>query len=228
MKRVLLSMTSALALAVTVQSALAADRPLPPPRTQAPLYAPARVYDWSGFYVGINGGGGWGNSNYDFVGAGLGSTDIGVSGALVGGTIGANYQAGAAVFGIEGDLDWSNIRGSAACPVGTCETRNHWLSTVRGRLGYAADRFMPYVTGGVAFGGVRANVPGVGAASDTRTGWTVGGGIEYAMLNNWSAKLEYLYVDLCRFDCGGACGVAPPTNVDLRTHVARVGLNYKF
>ena len=78
---------SATVLAVAAQSAFAADRALPPPRAQAPLYAPARVYDWSGFYVGINGGGGWGQSTYDFAGAGAGSTDVGVSGVLLGGTI---------------------------------------------------------------------------------------------------------------------------------------------
>ena len=226
MKRAFL--LSAAIVTVAAQSAFAADRALPPPRAQAPLYAPARVYDWSGFYVGINGGGGWGESTYDFAGAGAGSTDVSVSGVLAGGTIGANYQMGSTVLGIEGDLDWSNIRGSAACPAGTCETRNRWLSTVRGRLGYAFDRFLPYVTGGAAFGDVRATAPGVGSASDTRVGWTVGGGLEYALANNWSAKLEYLYVDLGKFDCGGACGAVPPTNVDYRTHVARLGLNYKF
>jgi outer membrane immunogenic protein len=222
-------MTSALALAAAAQSALAADVARRPPPREAPLYAPVRVYDWTGFYVGVNAGGGWGQSRYDFDGAGAGSTgDFGTSGLLLGGTMGVNYQAGATVFGIEGDFDWSNIRGSTACAVGTCQTRLGWLSTVRGRLGYAVDRFMPYVTGGAAFGDVRARVPGVGSASDTRVGWTLGGGVEYALLNNWSVKAEYLYVDLGKFDCGGACGAAPPTNVDFRAHVARIGLNYKF
>ena len=83
------------------------------------------------------------------------------------------------------------------------------------------------MTGGVAFGKVEANVPGVGSASDTRTGWTAGAGLEYVLTHNWSVKREYRYVDLAKFSCGaGVCGV--PTDVDYRADVARAGVNYKF
>ena len=87
------------------------------------------------------------------------------SGAVVGGTIGYNYQMGQTVFGLEGDGDWSNLRGTStggACTGTSCETHNSWLATARGRLGYAFGRFMPYVTGGAAFGDVKATAAGLG------------------------------------------------------------------
>ena len=125
--------------------------------------------------------------------------DFNTSGGLVGGTLGYNYQMGQAVFGLEGDIDWSNIRGSAsACAGTTCETRNDWLGTARGRIGYAFDRFMPYVTGGAAFGDIKASAAGIGDANETKAGWTVGGGVEAAIAGPWTAKVEYLYVDLGR------------------------------
>ena len=87
----------------------------------------------------------------------------------------------------------------------TCGTRNNWLATFRGRIGYAFDRWLPYITGGGAYGNVKAtvSVPAFGLAassSNNQLGWTVGAGLEYAFLSNWSAKIEYLYVDLGSFD----------------------------
>ena len=148
---------------------------------------------------------------------------------MVGGTLGANLQAGAFVFGVEADASWSNIHGSAACPGGlfSCETSNHWLSTVRGRLGYALDRVMPYVTAGAAFGNIEASVPGIGSASTTKAGWTVGGGVEWGLSGNLTAKVEYLHVNLGSFDCGLACGAAP-VNVDFTTNILRAGVNLRF
>ncbi len=91
------------------------------------------------------------------------------SGGLVGGTLGYNWQVGQAVFGLEGDIDWSNIRGSAFCGgVTSCETKNDWLGTVRGRLGYAFDRFMPYVTGGLAVGDIKTSIAGSAARTTPR------------------------------------------------------------
>lgn len=225
MKRVVLAAIAAFAFAAGTNASLAADlgrRPMEMPVKAPPMYSPA--YNWSGFYLGVNGGGGWGSSNWDTV---PGSFDL--SGAMIGGTAGYNYQFGQTVVGLEGDIDWSNIRGSstAGCALG-CETRNNWLGTVRARAGYAWDRFLPYVTGGVAFGGVEANTPGFAGASDTRVGWTVGGGVEYAITNNVSAKAEYLYVDLGSFNCGLNCGVAATDNVSFTSHVVRGGLNWKF
>jgi outer membrane immunogenic protein len=221
MKRLFLAAMGLIALA---GSAAAADlpRPAPVPYYKAPpAYLP---YNWTGFYVGVNGGGAFGNSNWDSNGS------RNISGGLVGGTIGYNYQWGQAVFGVEGDIDWADINGTstnASCPLG-CKTSDTWLSTVRGRIGYAADRFMPYVTGGAAFGDIRASVPGFATASSTNAGWTLGGGIEGAITQNWTAKVEYLYVDLGSFNCGVNCGAGVTNNVSFKSNILRAGINYKF
>src|SRR5215470_3767405 len=125
MKQVLLA-CGALALAGATN---AADLPPRYPVTRAPIYAP--LYNWSGFYLGVNGGGALGSSTWDSTG------DFDLSGGLWGLTAGYNWQAGAFVFGIEGDVDWTNIKGHtfAFCAPG-CETSNSWLATVRGRVGY--------------------------------------------------------------------------------------------
>ena|SRR5579863_441025 len=193
------------------------------PLYKAPPAVPVPAYNWSGFYLGINGGGGWGNSNWSSAGG------FNLSGGQVGGTAGMNWQAGHAVFGLEGDADWSGIRGTAApglCP--GCATNNDWLATVRGRAGYAFDRFMPFVTGGLAVGDIRATAPGFAGATQTNAGWTVGGGLEFALSNNWTAKAEYLHVDLGNMNCGFSCGAAAGNNVSLREDVVRGGVNYRF
>src|ERR1700739_4166456 len=168
MKRLCLSL---IGLVAFTGAAAAADlsRPAPAPYYKAPIAAP--VYNWTGLYFGITGGGAFGTSSWDLTG----SRDT--SGGLVGGTIGYNWQSAQTVFGLEGDLDWADINGTSStnCP-GGCKTSDSWLSTVRGRLGYAADRFMPYVTGGAAFGDIRASTPGFGTYSTDRAGWTLGAG----------------------------------------------------
>ncbi len=145
MKKLLLASVGVLALGIA--SASAADIA----RRQMPAKAPAYVtpaYNWTGFYVGINGGGGFGHSTLTNA---AGSTGYNVNGGLVGGTLGYNYQINQWVLGIEGDIDWADISGNTSagiCAGVTCSTKNDWLATVRGRVGYAFDRFMPYVTGG--------------------------------------------------------------------------------
>ena len=195
-----------------------------------PMKAPAYYapYSWTGFYVGINGGGGWGNSDWTNAAGSTGSFDV--SGGLVGGTIGYNWQASQWVFGLEGDIDWSGIRGSTSsgiCAGTSCETRKIGSGTVRGRIGYAFDRFLPYVTGGLAVGDIKASVAGLGSTSDTNVGWAVGGGIEASIAGPWTAKIEYLYVDLGDTNCSvGSCGLS--TNVDFHTNIVRGGINYRF
>ena len=139
MKSLLTAGVSTLALIAGLASVQAADIQQRPVVKAAPIVAP--VFTWTGPYVGINGGWGWGNGDMD--------------GALLGVTAGYNWQVNQAVFGIEGDINWSDISGPGACtgPVG-CTTQNNWLGTVRGRLGWAAGQFMPYVTGGLAVGDV--------------------------------------------------------------------------
>jgi outer membrane immunogenic protein len=224
MKRVVLAGIGALAVVTMMGSANAADIA----RRQAmPVKAPAFVtYNWTGAYVGINGGGGFGHSTWSGT---TGTSGFNTTGGVVGGTIGYNYQMGQAVFGLEGDLDWSNIRGStstAPCTT-SCETRNSWLGTARGRIGYAFDRFMPFVTGGAAFGDVKKSPAGFAGDSDAKVGWTLGGGLEAALTGPWTAKVEYLYVDLGKTNCPvGSCAVS--TDVNFHTNLVRAGLNYRF
>jgi outer membrane immunogenic protein len=232
MKRILLA--AALALAAGGQ-ALAADLPQPaPPPPRAPatyVPAPVPVFSWTGIYVGINGGYAFGDSNWtDPI---LGSTgNFTTSGWLAGGTIGGNYQWGQFVLGIEGDGDWTNLTGTTnsaagSCGVG-CTTQSDWLATVRGRAGYAFDRFLVYGTGGGAFGNLQAAAGVLPFSSSTQTGWTAGGGVEFAFTPNLTAKVEYLYVDLGSQACPFASCAGTATSVSLTENVVRAGINYKF
>jgi outer membrane immunogenic protein len=222
MKRVLLAGSGLLALTVAAGAADLPGRYNPvPPRGPVAFVSP--IYNWTGFYIGINGGGGWGTSRWDSVG------NFDVSGGVIGGTVGYNWQAAQWVLGLEGDIDWSGIRGTtnATCPLG-CQTKNTWLSSVRGRIGYSVDRVLPFVTGGLALGDVRGTRSGFAGSTDTNVGWTVGGGLEFVIAGNWTAKAEYLYVDLGKFDCALACGVTAPNNVSFTTHLVRGGVNLRF
>jgi outer membrane immunogenic protein len=221
MRKLLLASVAFTALAMG--TALAAD--MPPLRT--PTSMP--YFNWSGIYLGINGGYGWGRSNWTGAATDITTGDFDLSGAMAGGTLGFNLQAGGFVLGVEADMDWSDIKGSTAVNcTPLCETANTWLGTVRGRLGVGLDRFLPYLTGGIAFGRVTTTVIGAGNASNTNLGWTAGGGLEYAFAGRWSAKVEYLYVDLDNSTCDAACSGATPFDVDFRSHLVRAGLNYKF
>jgi outer membrane immunogenic protein len=203
-------------------AAQAADIPIKAPYYKGAPRSVVAYYNWTGFYAGINGGYGFGTSNW----SALGGTGIKPKGGLVGGTVGYNWQAGAIVYGLEGDFDWSGVKGNVACAAGACETANTWLATFRGRVGYAFDRWLPYITGGGAYGNVKASttVPAFSTSKD-QLGWTAGAGVEYAFLGNWTAKLEYLYVDLGSSDFG----TAPVVNtVSFKENIVRAGLNYKF
>jgi outer membrane immunogenic protein len=216
MKRVVLACVGVAALGGVAAAADLPPSPAPPYYKAPAVYAPP-AYTWSGLYIGINGGGAWGQSSWTTTGS------FDTSGGFAGGTIGYNYQMDQAVLGIEGDIDWADINGSTG---GAAKTNDNWLSTVRGRLGYAADRFMPYVTGGLAVGDIQASLPGFAGGSTTNVGWTAGGGIEFALPGHWSAKAEYLYVDLGNFSCS-SCG---PTaqSVSFTANLFRGGINYRF
>jgi outer membrane immunogenic protein len=209
MKSVLLAGV-ALALGAGLVSANAADiqqRSMP---TKAPAYV-APIYNWTGPYIGISGGYGWGSSDF-------GDPDGGIFGA----TLGYNWQMGALIAGIEGDISWSGLDGNGTVAAIPSSVNNDWLGTVRGRLGYNGGRWMPYITGGLAVGNIDASIAGVGSSNSTELGWTVGAGIEAAISGPWTVKLEYLYVDLGEGD--SIAGAEP----DLTTNIVRVGLNYRF
>ena len=230
-------------------SALAADLPVPAP---PPVYVPpvVPVYNWTGSYVGINGGWGWGTAKWTVapipatpLAAGL-SNSISDNGGVVGGTLGFNWQIagfGGFVFGAEGDWDFSAINTGTTATVcnfsGNCQTGNNWLATVRGRAGYAWDRILFYGTAGGAFANVQTVFNGA-TAGHGQAGWTVGAGVEWAFADNWSAKVEYLYVDLgngnvtCTLNPQCTTGPFPatgiPVSVGLTENLVRAGINFKF
>jgi outer membrane immunogenic protein len=226
-------------------SAFAADLP-PPVAPRAPaVYVPPvlPVYNWSGFYVGVNGGWGFGNAKFTIpeqpgfpAGASGTFTD---NGGVAGGTVGVNFQTGGFVFGVEGDWDWSGINtGTTAtiCQVTlTCQTGNNWLATLRGRFGYAADRVLFYGTAGGAFANMQTVFNGVTTTKD-QAGWTAGAGIEWAFADNWTAKVEYLYVNIgnTNFNCttsvctGFNDGQPITGSASLTENLVRAGVNFKF
>jgi outer membrane immunogenic protein len=211
---------AAAALVLVSLAAQAADLPA----YKAPAYTAAPAYaNWTGLYVGLNVGYGFGKSSWDFPAV---SPDP--KGALVGGTLGYNFQTGVWVWGIEGDMAYSMMKGSATCGIFSCETSVGWLATARARIGYAGwNNWMPYITAGGAMADVKASNPASGDASKNMLGWAAGAGIEYAFLGNWSAKLEYLYVDLGKFDCSVGCG-ALTDDVSFKANLVRLGVNYRF
>ena len=218
---------SASILFIFIGAAQAADIRRPVYKAMAQARPLPLVYDWSGLYAGINGGAGFDTSNF----ANTGDVKVRTRGALIGGTAGYNLQRGKWVLGVEGDLDWSNASGGTPCGAFFCEAKSNWLGTLRGRAGYAFDRWLPYLTAGLAGGHVETTStnPALANGSETKFGWAVGLGIEHAFARNWSAKLEYLYVCLGRIDQGSACTTSTDSsNVSIKQSVVRLGINYKF
>jgi outer membrane immunogenic protein len=212
---------AALALLAAPLAARAAD--LGPMPFKGPAYV-APVFSWTGFYVGLNAGYGFGKSDWDFPAG----TSVSPDGFLGGVTLGYNLQTGRWVWGLESDLDYTAIKKSDACGAGTCELKTDWFGTARGRIGYAGwNNFMPYITGGAAFADLKASNSATGSESKWKVGWTFGGGLEYALYSRWSIKAEYLYADLGKLSCDAACG-ASPDDVTYKTQIVRAGVNYRF
>ena len=224
--------------------ALAADIEVPAPLpANAPSYYYAPPVDWSGIYLGLNGGYDFGKSNWSD--AGLSTGNFSTNGFLLGGTLGINYLTGSGfLFGVEGDFDWSTLLGQSstgACaglapgliPAGAaCATKSEWFSTARGRAGYVFNRFLVFATAGAAIADIKVglNPPGNYEAVGPQLGWTAGGGVEYAFSDSWTAKLEYLYVDLGDVTCSSAgnCVSTATATVTLKENIVRGGFNYKF
>jgi iron complex outermembrane recepter protein len=202
---------------------------------------PPPPFSWTGIYLGLNGAYSFGSSDWTRVVIGATSGNFATSGFAFGGTAGANYQIGHFVIGVEGDGDWTDASGFGTFTVasfcaGGCLTNNNWLATVRGRIGYAFDRILAYGTGGAAFGDVRANFSNDPVSSATEAGWTVGAGVEVAFAANWTAKAEYLFVDLRNGLCMADCAIQHPRTmptipdiaVTFNESLVRAGVNYKF
>ncbi len=189
------------------------------------------VYDWTGFYVGINAGASWGRTQWESDPDGTQGTVTGSTG-LFGGTIGYNSQnIGAFVLGEEFDFNYRpysfTIPPASCAP--NCEVTSQWFSTARLRFGYSVDRFMPYVTGGLSMANFVVDIVGqpFGTHEDVTFNWTAGAGVEYVVSGPFSAKLEYLYVNHTRTACTLPCG-GGPINTGLSENVFRAGLNYRF
>lgn len=215
--------------------AVAADMPAKAPAYRAPA-AIAPAWNWTGFYLGVAGGGGWGSTRHtNELNNATSGTDHNLEGGIFGGTYGYNWQWGSVVAGLEGDISWSGIRDSfrdsgGFCGPAPCVTDLKWLGTDRIRFGFAWDRFLAYATGGVAYGSVQATCCGIPAITDEtkwRTGYAVGGGVEAMLMPNWSAKLEYLYVDLgeeTNYHTTQPAG----EKVLVKSNIVRLGINYHF
>ncbi|TVR08481.1 MAG: porin family protein [Salinarimonadaceae bacterium] len=260
MKRTLLASAAALLLAAP---AFAADLPSRQP-APAPFVSAPPMFTWTGFYAGVNAG--WSQNRADI--ANRGFTGTGGAGAypsfstakrhsFIGGfQAGYNQQFGNFVAGVEADINWlGNRRGSGSAAIAglpgavttvSASSRLDWLGTVRGRAGFAFDRVLIYGTAGFAFGAPdnrlmisnAATMTHTGSNNKTKVGWTVGGGLEYAVLDNVSLRGEYLYYDLGRSNvtanptaAGTAAGLGGASNTarfENTGHIARIGLNYRF
>lgn len=257
MKRLLIGISAVASLLAT--GAFAADLPAKAPiYTKAPVYVEP-VFDWTGFYVGGNIGYSWGrSSDTSTISTVAGvqqlvtSDTSNLDGIVGGGQAGYNWQMQNWVFGLEADIQGTGEKGSRAFsftvpgffalalpPIPfTLQQKIDWFGTVRGRIGVlATPKVLLYVTGGLAYGEVDSNET-VGAAapltfssSNTHVGWTLGAGVEGVISGNWTARLEYLYLDL-----GTASGsFALPGNTFVSSYsshitdnILRAGVNYKF
>lgn len=211
--------TAAMAVLVMTTAASAAEN-IP---TRYNSYA-TPAFSWTGFYVGVNAGYGFGSLDADllFNGVSVASASAAPAGFVAGAQVGYNYQFGNnVVLGVE--ADWDKLWQSADVAGATIEYAS--MGTVRARVGYAFDRWLPYATAGLAYGTGKIEAPGL-SQSASRTGWVGGLGVEYAFDRNWSAKVEYLFANLGKetFDYGGGL-----TEENAYTNkVVRVGVNYRF
>jgi outer membrane immunogenic protein len=228
-------------VAVSSVGAIAADLPMQAYKSPPVV---AQVYNWTGFYVGVNGGYGWGaqdpltpfSNRFD-------RTSFNINGGMFGGTVGAQIQQGYVVLGLEGDLDWANIKGTGIStptigglvlpgqPITLNIASNiSAVGTVRARVGVAMNNWLFYGTGGAAFVKSSANgtsIAGVAcgtlgvfpncSASSWRPGLAAGLGAEWGFAQNWSAKLEYLYI--------AVAGSGASTD---HVNTIRTGINYRF
>jgi outer membrane immunogenic protein len=235
LKKLLCASTAASAL--LLEPVAAADLSVAPIYKATP---PAAVPTWSGSYVGISGGGTWGSAVVHNDTTGLDQTPrFDLSGAIVGVTSGAQLQNGNWVIGYEGDTSITSKKGSAAefpPNVGfSNEAKERWLSTFRGRVGVTQNNWLIYATAGGALANVQNTITSpVGTQISEKHwhwGWTAGAGVEVKLSQDWSAKMEYLYVGLQdKSYFNPAPSAVFPSNQSVRVddHIVRVGVNYKL
>lgn len=211
MSRIRILGASLIALTAGVGAAAAADIPQ---ETYTPTpditYNPEPVFSWSGFYAGGMVGYGWGDADVETESFDADGVTAGVYG-------GYNFEVSPnVILGVEADVSYKDFEESNA----TASFENNWNGTLRGRAGFAYDRFLFYGTGGLAVGDVDADGP-AGSGSETRTGWTAGVGMETALTDNVIGRLEYRYTDLGSDTIGG-------NDVDFTSNEVMVGVGFKF
>ncbi len=243
-KRSLLASASVGAL-LAATGAHAADLPARAVYKAAPMPPVAQPWTWTGFYVGGNVGGVQADSSigddpttsFPWLG---GTTQANRAGVIGGVQAGLNYQLSNLVLGVEGDVSWASLHrtvpvtSNGLAPFDTYSSSLNTLGTVRGRIGLAFDRVLVYGTGGAAFAKLQDQLtdtifPFTAAPSSSVTGWTAGGGLEYAFAEHWTAKVEYLHVafpDRTASASFAATGYAFTFKDKL--DIGRVGINYKF
>jgi outer membrane immunogenic protein len=228
------SITALAAVAATLAATAATAADLGPYRGGSIKDGPAPIayapqYNWTGLYLGAQIGYGWGDtdaSSGPITGFNQ-SYGYDSSGWVGGGHLGYNWQVQNLVFGIETDLEGSSIGGNGRGSLGLShDTDIGWLGSTRGRLGIAYDRTLFYATAGLAYGDVKID-KGFASYSDVRTGWTVGGGMERAISDRMSLRLEYRYTDLgsSNFASTSANSVDKSS---VEFHAVRAGLSFKF
>lgn len=230
------------AFAALAGSAFAADLPARAPYYKAPVAVPP-LFSWTGCYVGGSVGGGFGQTkatdDNGFVSSTGSRASTNTSGFVGGGQVGCNYQFSNLVVGAEGQLLAGDVQGSnGLSALGTPETLNSktdWLTSATGRLGYAWDRWLLYAKGGAAWAHDKYEWNALPYAdlndTETRFGWTVGGGIEWAFWNNWSVRLEYDFYDFGTKTYSFAdsvSGLGTPIDVKNTISTVTLGVNYRF
>jgi outer membrane immunogenic protein len=258
MKRIITAAATAAVLLAGTAVGTAADMAV----KARPMAPPPVIWSWTGFYIGGHVGAGWGTTESTLTGAQIGppiNTNVAFtlpfsqtssSGFLGGVQAGANWQAGWAVFGVQGDIAGADIKGTSPCLLLlACSTRTDWLASVTGRIGAVVlDRGLVYVKGGGAWMDAKhsVNTPNFGLGTGipneiasreiTHFGWTVGLGTEWMITPNWTAFVEYNYYEFDKknyafpLNLGPNLPFAVTVNADLRNtlSVAKVGVNYKF
>ena len=237
-RRVLVALSFGLIACLIGRAASAADFGVAPVKA---AFTPVAT-NWSGLFIGAEGGTGWGTDQLFFPGPLTRTTSFDTSGALAGAVMGYNFQLPGSnwVFGIEGNLDWADIKGTTPCPLATfnCHTKLDALASGTGRVGYAWSNVLVYGKAGFAWGRDRAlGTSATGAIVERtaligRTGYTFGAGIEYMFAPNWAAKFEY---DYTKFDSKVVAANSPTgtfiENVELggrSINTVKGGVNYHF
>lgn len=222
----MLRFVAALLGVTAVGAAQAADLPI-----KAPPLIPVPFYYWTGFYVGGDIGGGWGNHDRSVVPPGF-QNSYDSNGVIGGVHAGYNWQMQAFVIGVETDINASGVEGDDGGASGALDqTKLKWVGSLRGRVGYAWDRLLVYATGGWAYGELEHSNTFAGVKetfTSTKSGWTVGGGAEFAVAPHWLLRAEYRYYDLGTYQNLAPTNGVLPYEVANTFQTVTVGASYKF